>query len=96
MCVRACACMSVFATGNVWPSDEKSTLSRFELRTGKACWRKRGWLGKMSEKNVEETNSLLDEMHIYLWSNMNESPTTMYNKVVGRRDVGASDLASSR
>lgn len=50
----------------------------------------------MSEKNVEETNSLLDEMHIYLWSNMNESPTTMYNKVVGRRDVGASDLARSR
>lgn len=22
MCVRACACMSVFATGSVWPSDE--------------------------------------------------------------------------
>lgn len=50
----------------------------------------------MSEKRVEETNSLLDEMHIYLWSNMNESPTTMYNKVAGRRDVGASDLARSR
>lgn len=50
----------------------------------------------MSEKRVEETNSLLDEMHIYLWSNMNECPTTMYNKVVGRRDVGASDLARSR
>lgn len=50
----------------------------------------------MSEKRVEETNSLLDEMHIYLWSNMNESPTTMYNKVVGRRDVGASDLVRSR
>lgn len=49
----------------------------------------------MSEKNVEETNSLLDEMHIYLWSNMNESPTTMYSKVVGR-NIGASDLARSR
>lgn len=22
VCVRACACMSVFATGSVWPSDE--------------------------------------------------------------------------
>lgn len=22
MCVRACACMSVFATGSVWPCDE--------------------------------------------------------------------------
>lgn len=50
----------------------------------------------MSEKRVEETNSLLDEMHIYFWSNMNESPTTMYNKVAGRRDVGASDLARNR
>lgn len=50
----------------------------------------------MSEKRVEETNSLLDEMHIYLWSNMNKPPTTMYSKVVGRRDVGASDLARSR
>lgn len=49
----------------------------------------------MSEKNVEETNSLLDEMHIYLWSNMNGSLTTMYNKVVGR-NVGASDLARNR
>lgn len=95
MCVRVRACMSVFATGSVWPSDEKSTLSRFEVRTCEARWRKRGWLGKMSEKNVEETNSLLDEMHIYLWSNMNESPTTMYSKVVGR-NIGASDLARSR
>lgn len=50
----------------------------------------------MSEKRVEETNLLLDEMHIYLWSNMNESPTTMYNRVAGRRDVEASDLARSR
>lgn len=49
----------------------------------------------MSEKRVEETNSLLDEMQIYLWSNMNESPTTMYSKVVGR-NIGASDLARSR
>lgn len=47
MCVRACACMSVFATGSVWPNDEKSTLSRFEVRTCEACWRKRGWLGKI-------------------------------------------------
>lgn len=49
----------------------------------------------MSEKRVEETISLLDEMHIYLRSNMNESPTTMYSKVVGRND-GASDLVRSR
>lgn len=54
-----------------------------------------GW-ARLDGKRVEETNSLLDEMHIYLWSNMNESPTTMYNKVAGRRDVGASDLAKSR
>lgn len=51
---------------------------------------------RLDKKKVEETNSLLDEMHIYLWSNMNESPTSMYNKVAGRRDVGASDLARSR
>lgn len=42
MCVRACACMSLFATGSAWPSDEKSTLSRFEVRTCEARWRKRG------------------------------------------------------
>lgn len=54
-----------------------------------------GW-ERLNEKRVEETNSLLDEIHIYLWSNMNGSPTTMYDKVVGRRDVGASDPARSR